>query len=436
MREKRKIKKKSTDIHKSNLAYRITKIFSDLSTRLSYVRSEIRGLENVPQDGIVIFAPNHCNTLIDALHILRMRKDPTVYGARADLFNNPALAKALRFLKILPVSRVRDGLSNVTKNYETMAEAYTVLGEGVPFCIFPEGTHRPKHSLLPLKKGVFRMALEVCSLYPDRTVYVVPCGLEYRDYFRYGSNILIQVGEPLNVSGFLAEHKDLGDAAIYRHLLVDLSERMSKLITYIPDDENYDKVWAYTRVMTSGPRPSSLSKRLERRQEVIASVYDAERNLRPDLASRLDAAAAFDAKRRAAGISFLSFGYKHWLLRDAAKLAGTLAVLPAMLSLTIMALPSLIINTFLCSKVVKDRAFRNSVRDGVNLITALLMAVIALIVSLCSGFGPLSVIGAVLSAYLAPYLAYWFMEWLRVFISDLKLIFRPDLRREFENIRS
>ena len=180
MRERRRITRKKTDIHKTSFQYRLTKFWSDLSTRMSYFRSETIGLEQIPQDSSVLFAPNHCNTLIDALNILRMRKGPTVYGARADLFNKPALAKILRYLKIVPLVRVRDGLSNVTKNYETMSEVYTVLGDGIPFCMFPEGTHRPMHSLLSLKKGIFRMAIEVDQLY-DRDVYVVPVGLEYGD---------------------------------------------------------------------------------------------------------------------------------------------------------------------------------------------------------------------------------------------------------------
>lgn len=435
MRERKKIKKKSTDIHKSTLAYRITKVFSDFSTRMSYMRSEISGLENIPEDGIIILAPNHCNTLIDALHILRMRKEQTVYGARADLFNKPALAKVLRFLKILPVARVRDGLTNVTKNYETMAEAYTVLGEGVPFCIFPEGTHRPMHSLLPLKKGVFRMAMEVCSLYPDRTVYVVPCGLEYGDYFRYGSSILIQVGEPLNVTEYLAQHQDCGDAANYRALLADLTERISKLITYIPDDENYSGTWAYTRLMTAGPKPFSLKARLEDRRRVVDSVVNAPEEQRETVAAKLAAADDFDKKRKAAGISFHSLGYQHPVLRLLAKTVLSIICLPALLNLAVFAIPELIVNQVLCTKMIKDRAFRNSVRDVVNLILSLLISIITLITSLCCGVGICNVLVLTATAFLAPYLTYWAKEWFRIWISDLKLLFRSDIRSAFASLK-
>lgn len=434
MRERRKIRKKKTDIHKSTLLYRVAKRFTDLSTLLSYSRSQICGLENVPDDGIVIFAPNHCNTLIDALHILRMRRQQTVYGARADLFKKPALAKLLRFLKILPVSRVRDGLSNVTQNYETMAEAYTVLGEGVPFCIFPEGTHRPMHSLLPLKKGIFRMAMEVNSLYPDKTVYVVPCGLEYGDYFRYGRSILIQVGAAINVSAYLDSHKDIGEAALYRDLLDELSRRMSELITYIPDDENYESVWAYTRVMTSGPKAFSLKKRFERRRELISSLYDTDGAIKPEFAGKLAASAAFDRERKAAGISFLSFGFKRWYLRVPVKEILTLCSLPAMLAVCLFSIPSLIVNTILCRKV-KDKAFRNSVRDVANLVISILVALITLIVTLCCGMNVFLVLGLTALAYLAPYMIYWIKEWWRVLISDIRLVFKADLRRSFADLR-
>ena len=381
MRERRRITRKKTDIHKSSFQYRLTKFWSDLSTRMSYFRSETIGLEKIPQDSIVIFAPNHCNTLIDALNILRMRKGPTVYGARADLFNKPALAKILRYLKIVPLVRVRDGLSNVTKNYETMSEVYTVLGDGIPFCMFPEGTHRPMHSLLSLKKGIFRMAIEVDQLY-DRDVYVVPVGLEYGDYFRFGSTCLIQIGDAINVSSYMREHPDEGDAETYRNLLGILKERMSELITYIPDDDNYQAIWDYTRIKTAGRRPSSLQERLKNNRTVISSVLKDLDNA--DAASlleaKLNAAKEFNNMRKAEGISYRSFGFKHPLLRFVGKTLLALILLPILLPFAIFSALPMIVSGFLCNKLIKDKAFCNSVRDVVIFLLAPIEAIITLIV--------------------------------------------------------
>ena len=437
MRERRRITRKKTDIHKSSFQYRLTKFWSDLSTRMSYFRSETIGLEKIPQDSIVIFAPNHCNTLIDALNILRMRKGPTVYGARADLFNKPALAKILRYLKIVPLVRVRDGLSNVTKNYETMSEVYTVLGDGIPFCMFPEGTHRPMHSLLSLKKGIFRMAIEVDQLY-DRDVYVVPVGLEYGDYFRFGSSCLIQIGDAINVSSYMREHPDEGDAETYRNLLGILKERMSKLITYIPDDDNYQAIWDYTRIKTAGRRPSSLQERLKNNRTVISSVLKDLDNA--DAASlleeKLNAANEFNNMRKAEGISYRSFGFKHPLLRFVGKTLLALILLPILLPFAIFSALPMIVSGFLCNKLIKDKAFCNSVRDVVIFLLAPIEAIITLIVGLCCSVVWYDIMLLMLSFFVAPAIAYWCLEWSRRWLSDLRLMFKPALRKKFETIRT
>ena len=98
-------KRLRTRIHRNGRRYRMVRFHGDLCTRLSYSKVQVVGLENIPKDGSVIFAPNHCNALMDAMVILRTRKEPTVYGARADLFENPFLASFLTFLKIVPMIR-------------------------------------------------------------------------------------------------------------------------------------------------------------------------------------------------------------------------------------------------------------------------------------------------------------------------------------------
>ena len=224
----------------------MVRFHGDLCTWLSYRKIQVTGLENIPKDGSVILAPNHSNALMDAMLILRTRKTPTVFGARADLFENPILAKLLTFLKILPMVRRRDGLRNVIKNLDIQEDILEVIGDRVPFCMFAEGTHRAKHSLLPVGKGVFRIAVAAAHN-SDTPVCVVPAGMDYSDYFRYEGTSLVQFGEPINVTEFLASHPDAGEAEVYRALTTMLKERLSGLFTYIPDDEDYDAVWAYCR---------------------------------------------------------------------------------------------------------------------------------------------------------------------------------------------
>ena len=70
------------------LGYAILRPIVDWNIFQSYRRIAVKGKENIPTDGAVIIAPTHCNTLMDALVILRANKKETVFGARAGMFNN------------------------------------------------------------------------------------------------------------------------------------------------------------------------------------------------------------------------------------------------------------------------------------------------------------------------------------------------------------
>ena len=58
------------NIHKRNLIYHTLYPYTRLFFFHYYSRVEINGVENIPRDSAVIFAPNHQNALMDALIVL------------------------------------------------------------------------------------------------------------------------------------------------------------------------------------------------------------------------------------------------------------------------------------------------------------------------------------------------------------------------------
>lgn len=217
-----------------DLRYRFLRLWCDCNTRRSYSRTTVQG--RIPKDGAVLIAPNHTNTLMDPLVVLRTCDGPMAFGARSDVFKKPAVGKFLRFLFIRPLARIRDGASAVLQNRETFREVDEILGEGIPFCMFAEGRHRPMHSLLPIQKGIARVAFASAE---KRQTYVVPTGIEYGDYFHYRTTCDIRYGDPIDVNAFLREHEGCTEAETFQAFRQLLFERMSSLILYIPDDENY-----------------------------------------------------------------------------------------------------------------------------------------------------------------------------------------------------
>ena len=229
-------------IQDKNKLYTFLRPYVDWMFRHSYRHFRYVGKEHIPTDGAVIFAPNHTNALCDAMAILGIDRSQKVFVARADIFRDPKKARILRWLKIMPINRVRDGLDEVRRNDETIDKAVDTLHDGVPFCILPEGTHRPMLSLLPLSKGIFRIALRANDEFgAEKPVYIVPVGLEYGDYYHLWDTLTVNIGSPINVTEFVKQHAELERPQVIMALREELTKRMREQILWVPDDEHYQE---------------------------------------------------------------------------------------------------------------------------------------------------------------------------------------------------
>jgi 1-acyl-sn-glycerol-3-phosphate acyltransferase len=233
-----------SQIHDENRAYRFFLPMVNWMFRHSYRHIKYIGEENIPKDGAIIFAPNHTNALQDALAILSINSERKVFVARADIFRHKRLAKIFRWLKIMPIRRMRDGASEVLQNDETENRAIATLREGVPFCILPEGKHQTKHSLLPLGKGIFRITIRANEEFGhEKPIYIVPVGLEYSDWFHLWDTLIVNIGKPINATEFIKQRADLERPKLILEMREELTKRMREQIMWVPDDENYEKNW-------------------------------------------------------------------------------------------------------------------------------------------------------------------------------------------------
>lgn len=217
--------------------YAFLRPYVDWLFRQSYRSFRYEGLEKIPTDGAVIFAPNHTNALCDAMAVLGIDHGQKVFVARADIFKDPKKAKILNWLKIMPINRVRDGWEEVRHNDETMNKAVEVLRDGVPFCIFAEGTHHPDRTILPLSKGIFRIALQANDSFgQDKPIYIVPVGIEYGDFFHLWTSVKVTIGEAINVTAFVRDEgvNGLTDECKPRLMMAlreELTKRMNGLVS-------------------------------------------------------------------------------------------------------------------------------------------------------------------------------------------------------------
>lgn len=427
------------NIYDKDLGYTILKPIVDWNTKHSYRKIEVTGKENIPTDGAVIIAPNHCNTLMDALVILQAFKDESVFGARADIFNKPFIAKIMTFVRILPMVRQRDGLRNVLKNNETQEIIVDTLENKVRFCMYPEGRHRPAHSLQTLGKGTFRAALAANSKFGDKMpVYIVPTGIEYGDYFRYRSTCLITFGEAINVTEFVKGLNVENEVQMIEPLRKELASRMSKLITFIKDDEQLYNKWALTKMLSAdkglryGDFGRSLHKGMLANREIVADIEKACEDKPEEMEKLLEKVAEFDKKRRKKGISIYSFRKKNEALNAVGKAFAALIGLPYWIFSAIVSSPMWLTYNLLRSKT-RDKAFHNTVGFGVKLALGTILLITYAILAFCLLPWPYAL---ALTLLTIPSYSYFFdyIEGMRRYISDLKLLGEKKLRGKFKDI--
>jgi 1-acyl-sn-glycerol-3-phosphate acyltransferase len=166
------------------------------------------GKENIPDNKPILFAPNHQNALSDPLAILLYTKYQPVWLARADIFKPGIITTLLRFCKIMPVYRIRDGKDQLSKNDKTFADSIKVLKNNFPLALFPEAAHSKKRQMMPHKKAVPRivfMAEEKANENLD--IHIVPTGIYYSSYWKFNRSVVVNFGKPVLVNDFLDEYK-------------------------------------------------------------------------------------------------------------------------------------------------------------------------------------------------------------------------------------
>lgn len=236
------------EIYSNGVFYRLVKHTVNFGLRAYFGNIVIKGRENLPSDGSYILAPNHQNAFLDALMILQINKlRPTVFVARADIFGNALADKVLHFVKIMPVYRARDGRKSLEKNDITFEKSLQVLLHNVPFCIMAEGTHNDRRQLLPLKKGMFRIAFAAQQKLGDKPLYIVPVGLDYESYDTSGNSSIINIGQPIAMKDYIESYQDNNALAINK-IKEDLRVAMTAQMHQIDSTEHYDEFYLLSKL--------------------------------------------------------------------------------------------------------------------------------------------------------------------------------------------
>ena len=271
---------------KWSLGYYLLKKYVQFADWIIYRKVIIAGTDKLPKNKPIVFAPNHQNALSDPMAILLHTKFQPVWLARADIFKNRFAIAILRFLKIMPVYRMRDGKENLSKNDETFTNSVKVLENNSALGLFPEAAHTGRRQMIPHKKAVPRivfMAEEKAEKKLD--IQIIPSGIYYSSYWKFNRNLIVNFGDPILVADYLDEYKKNPGSAtlllrdkIYDGLLPVVLNIKSK--TYYHEFEKLREFYGSHFLERQGLKLSVLN--LFKSNQVLVNKLDDLEEKKPD----------------------------------------------------------------------------------------------------------------------------------------------------------
>lgn len=330
------------------------------------------GLENIPKDTPILFAPNHQNALMDALAVLFAANKTVGFLARADIFKKPRVAKILNFIKIMPVYRIRDGYENLENNKEVFQNTVDVLKANIPICILPEGNHLGEKRLRPLKKGIGRIAFQAENEESFKLgLQVIPVGIDYSNYYNAGTDLLVQFGKPILIKDYeqaWTENRVKALNAFINHL----SEEMKALMIHIPELHYNTIMQACSMFEPNVWNTLNLKRHLYNKLVIKQYIVQKSQEVLKENVSIFDQLStmmnAYNEKLHSYKLVDKLMQYKH------------VKILPLLIEtlVTILLLPIHLIGmvsfylpyklAFIAAKNIKDPIFKGSIRFGVALL--------------------------------------------------------------------
>ena len=275
------------DIQKSNWKYNALHPYVELMHNYVFYRNfYVLNQERIPAGKPIVAISNHQNGLSDALGILfTFSKDKRrpVFIARADIFKKKIAAKGLYFLRIMPAYRAQDvGYSNVKNNEGIFDEAAEILNDNGVVALFPEAGHQDRHFLGTFKKGFARMAFRAAAQRDFKEpVYVLPMSNHYTNYFSVQGQLVMTVGEPIDISYLYDTYKE--DPALALKTLTDRArESVESLMLNIKTKEYYEEyemlceIFSREMLIKEGVAFNNLPKQLDASKRIVARLEKLE----------------------------------------------------------------------------------------------------------------------------------------------------------------
>ncbi|MDO8365381.1 MAG: 1-acyl-sn-glycerol-3-phosphate acyltransferase [Saprospiraceae bacterium] len=205
--------------------------------RLLFRKIYLHNRSGIKPNTPVLIAANHPTAFIDPIFFTSFF-DPPVYNmTRGDIFRKPMFRKLLESCNMFPVFRQRDGYQERGRNDDVFEFCQQKMLKRVAVNIFVEGEHHLDKRVLPLQKGIARIAFGTYDRHRLEDLQVVPVGCNYiaGDCTRDEAKII--VGTPLFIKDYWPTYEQNPNLAI-NQLCRDILKSLKSICYDIKDKED------------------------------------------------------------------------------------------------------------------------------------------------------------------------------------------------------
>ena len=197
------------------------------------------GREKIPKRTPVMFIPNHQNSFMDALLVVSTNWKYTFFLTRAQAFSTAFMRWFLENLNMLPVYRVRDGMSSVTKNNAIFERCIRMLKKNYAVLVFAEANHNLNRRIRPLSKGFTRIAFDAEQKNNwDLNLQIIPVGVNYTRHRESRNDVTVVYGDPIPMKQYqeLFEQDKRKAANVLKN---DVAKVMKQCTMHVQNAQHY-----------------------------------------------------------------------------------------------------------------------------------------------------------------------------------------------------
>lgn len=263
--------------------YQFIKIIAQCVLLFFFRRKIVIGKALQQLSGPAVIAANHPNSMLDAILIACVCRQPVHFMIRSDMFKNPLFKFFLHHLNGIPVYRVTEEKDKLRENFTSFNICRDILKRGGKIIIFSEGVTLHDWKLKPLKSGTAKLVAQALKD-PElsENLQVLPVAITYSDYAYKARTVLISAqavffpGRCINANGE-GQWKQVFNEYLYNQLLPMVPEM---------DSDQPDKKTSWQICLNNLPvkntvgwlaRLNTLGKKIAGMEEAIPGLERVDR---------------------------------------------------------------------------------------------------------------------------------------------------------------